>query len=189
MKNHVIGSVLILFLCLGLTPALGSTGVGTPQPSLTVASPTLDIDFPTRRSLVQFFYIPQVDGESNLEIYLSRRSERDILTTHLETLEPEGRSAEIASAFTLNIPGESSRIFFIIAKWPVRHAAIGTEGNLYKVLAYRTSGGMGAQLDVRRATEIEERLGPGFDGTLEGERSTYRYKDFESVRQALSPKI
>lgn len=112
-------------------------------PSLTLASPTLEIGFPVTRSLIQFFYVNELGQEPNIEIYLSHRSGDGIRTVHLETIEPEGRAARIESVFTLNVDGSNEYKLFIIAAWPVRHTSIETYGTYYKVYVYRKTASAG----------------------------------------------
>ncbi|NZA27684.1 hypothetical protein H0E84_14985 [Luteimonas sp. SJ-92] len=156
------------------------------SPSLTLASPTLEIDFPVRESLIQFFYVPQRDEEPNIEIYLSYRSGVCVRTAHLETIEPEGRAAEISSVFTLDADGDKEGDLFIIATWPINHAAIGTEGTYYKIYAYRKSAVEGNELEFHRARDIEDKLGSGLDGTREGVEVSFPFKEYASIRAALA---
>ena len=176
----------------GIIVALGFGGSSAEEyvsgSSLKLASPTLEVNFPARRSLIQFFYVPQADGEEpNLEVFLSHRLGGNVKTTRLETIQPQGRAAEIATVFILDADGDQRSELFLVAKWPISHSAIRTEGTYYKVYIYRMSVGSVDGAGFVRASELEELFGSGFDGVREGEPVSFPYKDYQSIRAEVLP--
>lgn len=187
MKKSIVRIAAWLGVFFILLPSLSNAEEYPPPPSLTLASPTLEVNFPVQRSLVQFFYIPQVDGEEpNVEVFLSYRTAGEVQTSHLETLQPEGRAAEIATVFTLDADGDRERELFMVVKWPISHVGVRTEGGYYKVYVYRRASSRDGGRMFARAYDIERQFGSGFDGTQEGETVSFPYKDFQSIRAAIS---
>lgn len=186
MKNIIVkfGALFAIVVASLWHPSFANER--TPPSALALASPTLEIGFPTRQSLIQFFYVPQQDEEPNVEVYLTYRSETDLQTVHLETMGPEGRAAGVESVFTLDADGDRERELFIIAAWPIRHSSVGTEGVYYRIYVYRKSFQDGKDLQVQRAHDIESKLGSGFDGTREGVKVSFPYKDYAAIRAALA---
>lgn len=187
LMNNIVARFAALFVLAAANqwqPSFASER--TPSPALSLASPTLEIGFPVRRSLIQFFYLPQQDGEPNIEVYLTYRSEADFQTVHLETLWPEGRAASVESVFTLDADGDQERELFIIATWPISHSSVGTEGVYYRIYVYRKSFPDGGGPQVNRAHDIESKLGSGLDGTREGVKVSFPHKNYAAIRSALT---
>ncbi|MEN1944674.1 hypothetical protein WCE55_12580 [Luteimonas sp. MJ293] len=179
MKIHILGLAAALF-----TSNINAGECGFSS-SVRMAASTFEVAFPERRSLIQVFQVSEREGDANLKVCLSYWAGGEERATHLETLGPEGRAAEFASVFTLDADGDGERELFMVAKWPVRHEAIRTSGALYRVYVYRKSVGGTGRIEIRRADNIEARLGAGFDGMQEGEQVSFSYKDYESIRNAL----
>lgn len=187
MKSGIVQFLtgIALFAVLLSTPAVASER--TPS-GLSLASPTLEIGFPTQQSLLHFFHVPQDEAEPpNLDVFLTHRTDGGLRTAHLQTLGPEGGAAEIATAFTLDGDGDQRPELFLLARWPIRHSGIGVEGTYFQVFVYRKVAGDDGGVDFERAPAIEARFGSGFDGMQEGERVSFPYKDFESIRAVINP--
>lgn len=183
-----VSRFMVRAVLLGIIIISGGTSAGARTPSgLSVASPTLEVDFPTEGSLLQFFHVPQQGEESlNIDVFLTYRTNGRIHTSHLQTLGPEGGTAEIATVFTMDTDGDQSPELFMLAKWPIRHSGIRTEGTYYQVFVYRRHTCDGGGLKFERAHDIEGQLGSGFDGMHDGERVSFPYKDYESIRAAMN---
>lgn len=188
MSNMLIKFAAWAGIIAALGSSVSSAEVSVSESSLRLASPTLEVNFPARHSLIQFFYVQQVDGEEpNIEVFLSHRLGGDVKTAHLETIQPQGRAAEIATVFTLDADGDQRSELFLVAKWPISHSAIRTEGAYYKVYVYKASGGGLEDAEFVRASDLEDMFGSGFDGIREGESVSFPYKDYHSIRAEVLP--
>ncbi len=182
-----VGHFMARAVLLGIIISAGASARDRAPSGLSVASPTLEVDFPAEGSLLQFFRVPQEGQEElNIDVFLTYRTTGQVRTSYLETLGPQGGTAEIATAFALDADGDQIPELFMVAKWPIRHSGLRTEGTYYRVFAYRRLVSIGGDLGFERARDIEEHLGSGFDGVREGERVSFPYKDYESIRAAMS---
>ncbi|MEL1266102.1 hypothetical protein [Pseudoxanthomonas putridarboris] len=149
----------------------------------SIASPTLEIDFPSGNSLIQFFRVTKSEDResgSDIEMYLTSPATGSPRSYYLGKIEPQGDSPNIESVFTLDVDRDGRKELLIIARWEISHLGLETEGNYYKTYVYK-AGKDG--LNFTRMKDVESVIGEGLDGTREGKSVYYRYRNAESIRK------
>lgn len=143
------------------------------------------IQFPLRGSCLNADYISNQDSNPSIHLSISYNNRGKHSTQFIGTLEPEGRSAEIESVFTLQVKRGETRRLFIIASWPIEHSAILTSGKYYRVFVFKADLKAKDQPSITRDLQLENFLGDGFDGMLDGADTSYPYKTYESIKNSI----
>lgn len=153
-----------------------------------IASDPVRISFPRAGSILQFLYKKQnADTDPNIDVYSISPKEGTLTAQYVGEIEPEGGPPNIRSAFLKNVDGNGSQELLLLVSWEIRHPAIGTSGNYYYTYVYANKPNAEGH-GFLRLTDIEEKIGSGLDGTLEGKKVTFPYKDARSIRALLDKK-
>lgn len=151
-----------------------------------VASPELKIDFPVSGSLIRFFYSDNEGRDPDIDIYISKPTDTEGNMHFLGKIEPEGSAAHIESVFTQDVDGDSCKELLILARWEVSHPGLKTSGNFFRTYVYKasTNGNSFSRMEL-----VEQRIGSGMEGTREGRKVHYPYRDAGSIRKLLNNKM
>lgn len=152
-------------------------------PQTSVASPPVKADFPRDGSCIQFFNVGD-DDEKHIEIYALSPVNKGYENLYVGRLDQEGGPPSVESVFLYNVDSDPQKELFILGRWEIRHPGLGTHGNYYETLIYddsRNADGVG----FKRLSSVEQKIKPGLDGTQEGKKISYPYKDASSIRNLL----
>ncbi|MEZ0470347.1 hypothetical protein [Luteimonas salinilitoris] len=178
MKKFLLVLALLLTL-VGITNADDNRE----NSATSIASPTLRVDFPSLNSLIQFFYVERIDRDPSIEMYLTSQADATPRSYYLGKIEPEGGPPNIESVFTMDVDRDGRKELLVLARLEVRHSGLQTSGNYFRTYVYKANA---SSTDFSRLKDVEEKIGEGLDGTREGEKVHYRYRDAASIRKLLS---
>lgn len=178
-----------LFLLLVATAFFFRNGLAQEFERATkIASDPVRINFPSTGSILQFLYVNQdADADPNIDVYSISPKGNTLASEYVGEIGPEGAPPVIQAAFLKDVDGNGSQELLLLASWEIRHPGLGTSGNYYRTYVYANKPAAEGR-GFLRLTDIEERIGSGLDGTLEGKKVTFPYKDARSIRALLDKK-
>lgn len=130
---------------------------------------------------IHFLYVGESE-DKHVEIYFTNaRNERLMF---IGTILPEGGLPVVESVLFRNADADLDREMFVLTKWRISHPGLDTSGNLYRTYVFDQeiapeSGGL------KRLTDIEKRLGEGFDGIRNGHEVEFSVKTAKDVARVL----
>lgn len=169
----------LLLLIAWIAPALAEDAT----PKTSVAAAPVKVDFPRAGSFIQFFNVGSGD-ESHIEIYALSHNVGGYENLYIGRLDQEGGPPIIESVFLDNADSDPQKELFVLGRWEIRHPGLNTAGNYYQVQIYDDNPNQDGTR-FRRLIPLEKKIEPGLDGTREGEKVVYRYKDAASIRKLL----
>lgn len=182
---------IFLALLIAISVAFTSNSKAQKSPTGTaieIAADPLKIDFPRHGSIIQFFYVKSdADGNAGIDVYVISPKDDSLTTSYIGEIGPEGGPPYIESVFLQDVNGDGSKELLLLARWEIRHPGIGTSGNYYQTYVY-TDAPSADGSGFTRLSDIEKKIGSGLDGTLEGKRVKFPYKDAHNIRALLDRK-
>ncbi|MBB5422293.1 hypothetical protein HDG40_000434 [Paraburkholderia sp. JPY158] len=153
-----------------------------PSISSAIEQKSYHIPFLGNGTTIEFCAAPSQDGDG-VRAYLTGTTETGRIPVDLYEAEG-GVSPEIKSAF---VSGRRPKKLFIIVTWAADSPSIGTGGSIYQVFVYdeQIEKAGGSLTKLKEDSVLTKRFGVGFDGTREGKRVTYKYRNASAVRRQL----
>jgi len=160
---------------------------GKDEGQIFFESNPLNISFPQAGSIFLPIYsvlkkdIPG-DGDFNLEIYILVPEGNTYKNKYVGTIHPEGAPPVVRSVFFHDVNKSPGSELFVLVSYSTNHYDSG--GEYFKVYIYNrevdsSTGGLS------RVTSVEEKLGEGLEGSIEGKPSRAPYKNAADVRKLL----
>ncbi|WP_218511032.1 hypothetical protein [Variovorax sp. dw_308] len=143
------------------------------------------IDFISKNAIVTFFERDE-EGGSVVDAFLllPNLDKNSYSSIRLATIPHEGAPPVIETVFAEDVDKDGKSDLVVLVKWRISHPGIGTDGDYYKSYVFSGNASRLA-FEVPRLVTIEEKIGSGLDGTKEGVRSVFKYKDAGSIRRLL----
>ena len=185
-----LGPLLAAAMLAGLAPAQAA-----PPPAVVIdrqfVHPPLRLDFIAPEAVLLFL----TGGPSGRDDSADWRSGFVLLPPGpalspvlVDEYGPQGRPAEILSAFTANADQDPRPELLVLVGWPIEHPALGTSATFYKVFAYddRTQGNDQGGRRLVRLDQVMAALGEGLHGWREGKKVSFPLRSAGAIRQRLA---
>lgn len=177
MRNIALLIFLAIFPCLSLGKDYGK---------IYFESSPIKIRFPINGSILLPVYsvlkdnMPTTD-DYDLELYILKPNKNKFETIYLGRVGPEGGAANILSVFYHDVDGKSGdELFLLFSHIIIRGDGAGKYYTLQIYSQEKNENG-----GLKRITDVEEKIGNGFEGISEGVVSHAPYRNAGDVRKLL----
>ncbi|MFC3551850.1 hypothetical protein ACFOLC_12635 [Lysobacter cavernae] len=159
-----------------------------PDIATEIASDPVRINFPITGSILQFLYVRRnADTDPSIDVYSISPKGNALTAEYVAEIGPQGGPPNIQSVFLKDVDKNGSQELLLLVSWEIRHPGLSTSGNYYRTYVYANRPAAEGR-GFLRLTDIEKKIGSGLDGTLEGKKVTFPYKDARSIRTLLDQK-